>query len=106
MDLDGTAEYSPVVPVGVAPSRFALLPNAPNPVRGTTQLRYMLSEEATVSLRVYDLLGRRVASLVDAEQRAGRYTVTLDGTSLSSGTYVVRLQADGQTATRRLAVVR
>jgi len=106
VDVDGTQDYSPVVRVGLSRPHFALLPNAPNPFNGSTQLRYTLAEEAAVSLQVYDLLGRRVASLVDAAQPAGRYTVTLNGTTFSPGTYVVRLQADGQTATRRLAVVR
>lgn len=106
IDLDGTTELSPVVTVGLAPQRVALLPNAPNPFSVSTRLRYTLTEEGPVSLQVYDLLGRRVATLVDREQPAGRYAVTLDGARLPSGTYFVRLRAGTQVQSQRIAVVR
>jgi hypothetical protein len=54
---------------------------------------------------VYDLLGRRVATLVDTEQPAGRYTVMLDGADLTSGTYFVRLRAGTQVRTRRVVMI-
>jgi len=106
VDLDGTAEYSSVVTVRLTPRRLALLPNAPNPFRTATQLRYTLAEDAPVLLQVYDLLGRRVATLVDAEQSVGRYEVAMDGRQLTSGAYFVRLQAGAQVQTQRIAVVR
>jgi uncharacterized repeat protein (TIGR01451 family) len=106
MDLDGSFEYSPVVTVHRLPTTVTLLPNAPNPVRTTTRLRYMLPHRAAVSLQVYDLLGRRVATLVEAEQPAGRHAVMLDGTRLTAGTYFARLQSGAQTHTQRITVVR
>ena len=83
-----------------------LLPSAPNPFAASTQLRYALPKNARVDLYVYDLLGRRVATLVDTKQPAGRYTVMLDGEDLTSGTYFVRLRADTQVRTQRVTVVR
>lgn len=105
VDLDGTHAYSPVVKVGLTSQRFALLPSAPNPFRNATRLRYTLAADAAVTLELYDLLGRRVTTLIDAEQPAGRHTVTVDGTGLAPGTYFVRLRADDQMATQRVAVV-
>jgi hypothetical protein len=66
----------------------------------------MLPHRAAVSLQVYDLLGRRVATLVEAEQPAGRHAVMLDGTRLTAGTYFARLQSGAQTHTQRITVVR
>ena len=85
---------------------LALLPAAPNPVRHTATLRYALPQAADVSLDVYDLLGRRVAALVDAERPAGINEATFRTDALAPGLYLVRLQADGAVATQRVTVVR
>jgi len=93
------------------PSQVALLPSAPHPVRTHATLRYRLPDAGPVTLEVYDLLGRRVATLIDRQRRAaGVHTMSwaaeVGGRALSSGTYVLRLQAGGVTQTRRLVVVR
>ena len=106
VDLDGTFEYSETITVERTPQAFALLPSAPNPFRSTARLRYELPDAASVSLQVYDLLGRRVATLVNREQAAGRYTATLDGSRLAPGTYFVRLRAGEQTQTQSVTLVR
>ncbi|MEL7168959.1 MAG: T9SS type A sorting domain-containing protein [Bacteroidota bacterium] len=85
---------------------FALEAAYPNPFAERATLRYRLDEAAEVRLEVYDLLGRSVALLADRFQAAGSYDATLDAAGLSSGTYVVRLNAGGQTQTQRLTVVR
>jgi hypothetical protein len=105
VDLDGTTEYSEPVTVHFTPQALELLPNAPNPFAASTRLRYALPEDARVNLNVYDLLGRRVATLVDTEQPAGRYTVMLDGADLTSGTYFVRLRAGTQVRTQRVVMI-
>ena len=79
------------------PHDFALLQNYPNPFNPTTTVRYDLPTYSHVSLKIYDLLGREVARLVDGNQNIGRYAVTWDGTtssghSVSSGVYIYRLQ--------------
>ncbi len=105
-DVDGAFAYSPVVEVQVTPSAIALLPNAPNPFTGATRLRYELPEPSTVTLQVFDLLGRRVASLADGEQPAGRHEMTFDGSRLATGTYFVRLQVGAEVQTRMVQLVR
>lgn len=93
------------------PSEVELLPSAPHPVLTHTTLRYGVPDEARVTLELYDLLGRRVASLVDGKRVSAGYhtlswTARAGGRALSSGTYLLRLQADDVTRTQRLVVVR
>jgi uncharacterized repeat protein (TIGR01451 family) len=106
VDTDGTFEYSPVVEVEVTPSAVALLPVAPNPVSASARLRYELPEATAVRLQVFDLLGRRVATLADGEKPAGRHEVTWTGSRLAPGTYFVRLQAGSTAQTQMLRLVR
>ena len=88
------------------PDAYALAPSAPNPAATTATLAYELPEAATVRLRVYDTLGRVVATLVDEDRGPGRYEVELDASALASGVYVYRLVAGDFSATRRLTVAR
>ena len=106
VDTDGTFEYSPVVEVQVTPSAVALLPVAPNPVVGFANLRYELPEATAVRLQVFDLLGRRVATLASGEKPAGRHEVTWTNGRLAPGTYFVRLQAGSTAQTQMLRLVR
>ena len=78
----------------------------PNPVREQGTLEYTLPEAAEVSLRVYDVLGRRVQTLASGRVEAGRHTATLPTSGLSSGVYIARLRAGGTTVTRKITVVR
>jgi len=106
VDTDGTFEYSPVVEVQVTPSAVALLPVAPNPVTASARLRYELPEATAVRLQVFDLLGRRVATLANGERPAGRHEVTWADSRLAPGTYFVRLQAGSTAQTQMLRLVR
>ncbi len=73
------------------PSVFALEQNYPNPFNPTTTIEYKLKAGGKVSLKVFDLLGREVASLVNQYQNAGYYSTKFDGKNLSSGIYFYRL---------------
>jgi hypothetical protein len=76
-----------------APATPALHAARPNPFTARTAVAYDVAEAGRVRLVVYDLLGRAVAVLVDGEHAAGRYTVTLDGSHLAAGVYLVRMTA-------------
>ncbi len=96
-------------PIDALPGEAATLvlgQSYPNPVRGQATIRYAVARSSHVTLAVYDLLGRRVATLVDAFQPAGEHEAHVDAADLSSGTYVYRLQSGGQAETRTMVVVR
>ncbi|MCC6395904.1 MAG: DUF362 domain-containing protein [Bacteroidetes bacterium] len=76
-----------------APLRFELCQNTPNPFNPTTVISYTLAERATVTIDVYDLLGRALRSLVNETKEAGTYRVTLNVDGLASGMYVYRMVA-------------
>ena len=79
----------------------------PNPMRDRATVTFTLADAGEVRLVVYDALGRAVAVLADGPAEAGTHRVTLDGTALPTGVYLLRLTtADGQAATQRLTLIR
>lgn len=83
-----------------------LHPNYPNPFNPSTTIRYAVLAPQHVTLQVYDLLGRPVATLVDGWQAAGRHATSFDATGLSSGVYLYRLEAGFFVETRTMLLVR
>ena len=75
------------------PSVYRLEQNFPNPFNPSTVIQYQLPQDAYVSLKVYDIVGRLVTTLVERMEEAGFKTVTLDARNLASGVYFYRLQA-------------
>jgi hypothetical protein len=104
VDLDGTSSYSEIVLVDVtAPTKFALGQNFPNPFNPSTQITFSVTKEGPVTLRVYDVLGREVATLVNENRKAGQYTERFDGSRLASGVYMYVLQSgDGRLTSRMI----
>ncbi|MEO1075433.1 MAG: alpha-amylase family glycosyl hydrolase [Bacteroidota bacterium] len=88
--------------------RFALAAPYPNPATGQTRFDFYLEDarETTARVEVYDVLGRRVRTLVDSPLRPGFHSVVLDTHGLAAGTYVVRLRHGAQQATQRFVVTR
>ena len=95
-----------IVAAEPTPALAVALAAFPNPVRGTTTLRYALSEGGLVTLTVVDALGRTVATLTRGEQAAGDHTAAWNARGVAPGVYAVRLETAGQTTMARLAVVR
>jgi hypothetical protein len=88
------------------PSDFALLSNYPNPFNAQTVIQYQLPVSSDVRLEVYNLLGNKVATLVDGEQQAGYRSVTWDASEVSSGIYFYKLSAGDFTETKRMMLVK
>jgi hypothetical protein len=87
-------------------STFQLLQNYPNPFNPSTVIRYTLSVHSQVSLKVYNLLGQEVATLVNEEQAAGSYATTFDASGLSSGLYFYRLTTPEKSLARKMVILR
>jgi hypothetical protein len=92
-------------PAGL-PAGFALCQNYPNPFNPATVISYEVPADGQVTLKVYDLLGREVGTLVNRFQRTGRYSVTFDASRLASGVYVCGLASGGHTAARRMLLMK
>jgi hypothetical protein len=90
----------------VEPGHFALEQNYPNPFNAETLIRFAVPDTRPVTLRVYDMLGREVATLVDRILPEGSHSVRFDGTGLSSGSYVYRLTSAGGVRARTLLLLR
>jgi hypothetical protein len=88
------------------PSEVALRGPVPNPIKTGGTIAYELPERTDVTLAVYDLMGRKVATLAAGARSAGTHRARLKGASLPSGTYVVRLRAGEEEMTRRITVVK
>jgi hypothetical protein len=94
------------------PASFALGGNFPNPLTTATEISFAIPEAAHVSLRVYDILGREVASLIDGRVEAGFHTAVLDAEAWPSGVYVYRMEATATTSgehftqTRQMTIAR
>ncbi len=101
----GSAEYVENEEEAVLPSDVRLS-TYPNPIRNQGTIEYTLPEEKEVTLRVYDVLGREVATLASGRRKAGRHTIPLGTDRLSSGVYFSRLSVEDQTVTEKITVVR
>jgi len=88
------------------PATFALEQNYPNPFNPTTTIRFTLPVAGFTTLKVYDMLGREVRTLVNQHLDAGRYETTLDAAEWASGVYVYRLESSSFTASRKLLLLR
>jgi hypothetical protein len=88
------------------PTEFALFQNYPNPFNPTTTIRYHVPEQAHVAIRIYDVMGREVADLVNDQHPAGAYEITWDARSYASGVYYYRISAGDFVSVRRLVLMK
>ena len=115
VDLDGTVHCTEVVSfrtpaVGNAETGMAthmvLNQNYPNPFNPSTQISFVVGKDGFVSLRVYDVVGRLVATLVDENRRAGSYVVEFEGDRVASGSYIYTLTTDAGRRVRTMKLLK
>ena len=85
---------------------FSLDQNYPNPFNPTTQIRYSIAKAGLVNIKVYDILGRQVAELINHNQGAGEYTVNFNASNLTSGVYIYKIQSGSFTATKKMMLLK
>ncbi len=88
------------------PTEFYLSQNYPNPFNAVTRVAFGLPEASRVTVRVFDLSGREVSTLVSGELQAGHHSVVLDGESMVSGVYIVKMEATNFSAVRKVMLVK
>jgi photosystem II stability/assembly factor-like uncharacterized protein len=88
------------------PGTFSLYQNYPNPFNPVTHLEFGISKLEFVSLKIYDILGNEVATLVNEKKSPGRYEVTFDGSDLPSGVYYYRIEAGSELMTKKMLLVK
>ncbi|OGU65976.1 MAG: hypothetical protein A2X62_08165 [Stygiobacter sp. GWC2_38_9] len=109
IDFDGKYEYSNVVEVKVEmPTQFSLAQNYPNPFNPETTIKYQLPVSGHVTLKVFDMLGKEVATLVDEYKQAGTHNsqFSILNSQLASGTYLYQLKAGGFVLTKKFLLMK
>ncbi len=115
IDIDGAYKYSNVVEVIVgSPEKFELRQNYPNPFNPVTTIEYSIpivkaknfSPQQKVELKIYDVLGREIATLVNKKQLPGNYSVKFDASNLPSGVYIYSLRSGSFVATRKMILLK
>ncbi|HEX9251517.1 MAG TPA: M28 family peptidase [Ignavibacteriaceae bacterium] len=107
IDFDGTSEYSNIIEVFYGSvAEFALEQNYPNPFNPTTKINYSIKEKGNVELKIFDLLGSEIATLVNEEKAPGNYEVFFDASRLSSGVYLYTIKSGSFVQTRKMMLMK
>jgi photosystem II stability/assembly factor-like uncharacterized protein len=92
--------------VNPLPQKFQLYQNYPNPFNPVTKIKYFIAENTQVLLKVYNVLGMEIKSLIDKYQSAGEYTTEFDGNDLPSGVYLYKMTAGNYTAVKKMILIK
>jgi len=96
VDLDGTSTYSNVVEIIVdMPKVFSLEQNYPNPFNPSTQINFSLAVDSKVSLKIFNILGQEVSTLLNNNMSAGSHQIMFNAANLPSGVYIYKIEANG-----------
>ena len=106
-DFDGSFAYSDEVEIEISqPNVFYLGQNYPNPFNPSTNIKYSIPADGNVTLKMYDILGEEVSTLVNEYQQAGTFDVVFDGSNLSSGVYYYQLTSGELTSTKKMMLTK
>jgi hypothetical protein len=106
IDNDGTYKYSNIVEVGIAPSSFTLSQNYPNPFNPSTKIKYSIPQSSKVVVKVFDMLGKEVTTLVNEERQAGTYELIWNAQDMPSGVYTYSIKAGSYTAVKKMVLIK
>jgi len=99
-------ETTDVKQIGENPTTYELAQNYPNPFNPATTITFSIPEAGMVSLKVYDILGKEVANLMNEDKSAGTYTVSFDASNLPTGTYIYKISTGNFTSTRKMLLLK
>lgn len=106
VDNDGGFEYSDVVEVEVVPDQYELSQNYPNPFNPSTTIRFSLPQAQQIKINLYNMLGEQVATLAQGMYESGYHKVTFNASSLSSGTYIYRLESSDFVQVKKMILLK
>ncbi len=107
VDFNGDFTYSKTIEVTIGlPKEYSLSQNYPNPFNPVTTINYQIPKDGFVSLKVYDILGKEIATLVNSDKAQGKYTVEFDGSRFASGMYIYKLQSGDFVETRKMMLLK
>jgi hypothetical protein len=108
VDLDGSIEYSSIIEVefDIIPRDFVLHQNFPNPFNPSTTIKYAVPKTSSVSIKVYDLTGQEIATLVNEVKEAGTYELKFYASNLASGVYIYRMIAGDFSSVKKMNVLK
>jgi hypothetical protein len=107
IDYDGTYEIYSVIKVDVnAPAIFSLDQNYPNPFNPSTLIKYSVAQDGFVNVSIFNLLGEKVATLVNSNMKAGSYELSFNASQLSSGVYFYSIEAGDFKAVRKMMLMK
>ncbi|MBT8387992.1 MAG: T9SS type A sorting domain-containing protein [Ignavibacteria bacterium] len=98
--VSGVEQFNNVI------SSYSLSSNYPNPFNPTTTINYEIPQRSFITLKIYDVLGNEVATLVDEEKQTGSYNVELNATGLPSGIYIYKFQAGNFVETKKMVLIK
>lgn len=98
--------YASVKQAGVQPKSYGLSQNYPNPFNPVTTINYQLAKDGFVTLKIYNVLGREVVTLVKEYQSQGSYSSNFDASNLPSGVYIYELRVNGYSSVMKMTVLK
>jgi pimeloyl-ACP methyl ester carboxylesterase len=107
IDTDGKFEYSHEIKINIdIPTKFALIQNYPNPFNPSTKIKYSIPKSDIVHIKVYDILGKEIQTLLNEYKQAGTYEVKFDASDLTSGVYFYKIICGSYIETKKMIVLR
>ena len=106
IDKDGAFKYSKTIEVASVILKYDLAQNFPNPFNPTTVITYSIPTSSNVMVKVYNVLGKLITTLVNENQEAGIYKVNFDANGLSNGVYFYKIQAGSYTSVKKMLLLK
>src|SRR5204863_6855637 len=105
IDIDGNFEYSRIIRINISIAKTLQTVIAPNPFSNETTISFSLTQSANVSLKIFDLSGKLITTLVNSEIQAGVHEFKWEGNKVSAGIYFLRMEAGNYSETRKIFVI-